>query len=243
MRPKSVAETAESQAVKAFTQSFDHLEQLLRINQGSKRGVPFYELVRNHRFPGHEAEKAFMKRCGDFRNFFSHDRHIADFEIAPPAAATKKLTRLCSEIAEGPRLSNRMIKEVETVTPDQVLDHVLALIELRDYSQFPVVDEEGRFKGLLTERGIAAWLAKERWRVVKELHFLEVPIRNVLKPSQERRFFAFAKPDIPLRSAILMFSTNPEIDALLITESGNGNTPIRGIFTLADMRDCVKEGF
>jgi predicted transcriptional regulator len=128
----------------------------------------------------------------------------------------------------------RFQKTIDTLTMDDSLMTVLRTIAERDYSQFPVYDDQ-RFKGLLTENGITRWLAHH---VTNELSLIElddVLVKTVLREEENKHNFTFISRSTTVDIISELFATRDLLEAALITNSGKPNERLMGIVTRWDV--------
>ena len=131
---------------------------------------------------------------------------------------------------------------VLTLSPDDPLSRVLALVRANDFSQFPIYGD-GRFHGLLTENGVTRWLAyhNEAWGAPSD--FRGVLIRDLLalqeqSAAEAERGWAnaeFAPEDAQIDHLAFRFSQNPALEAVLVTPNGTPEEPPTGIVTRWDV--------
>jgi len=229
--------------VEEFKRAFNALENQLRLMQKAQSAVRFEQLLGNHKWPNHSDSIPFLQRCGNLRNFYSHGQtQAADIYAVPMEGVVVRLKRITQELQAGPKVGDRMAHPVLTFRPETTLMEALDAIDERQFSQFPIYTDAGRFRDVVTESRITTWLAKERWRIVKTLKFQSVKLGSIISISAPK-CYEFVRPDMAIRGAILKFSGNPYTEVLLVTETGNGNSPLLGIFTLWDAKQCIDEGY
>ena len=81
-------------------------------------------------------------------------------------------------------------RTVETISIHDTLTSVLKIIDQRDYSQFPVYEDE-RFRGLLTENGVTRWLARHVLELSPLVELDDIPVSQVLRNEEERKNHQF----------------------------------------------------
>ncbi len=121
-----------------------------------------------------------------------------------------------------------MIDEPVTVSPDLHIADILHLIEERDYkfTTFPVVDQSGKFIGLL------------RGSVVKERH-KHLRVADAMTPGQD--VCQIQESNLgkdPIATADRIFSERIGINKLLVVDA-RGH--LRGLFTLSDIESITGE--
>lgn len=225
----------ERDRVERFIAAYNSIDRELRHRMGAKSHVPFAALAREygakHQFWPDSRQLLIL---ADLRNFVVHTKTEPHKYLAVPAIETV-------EAIEGirHRLHERVIPRFQrTVTTVQLTDSladVLALVNEREFSQFPAYDEAGNYQGLLTENGIARWLAS--YAVHKEtiIEFEDVCVVDLLDKEEARPNCAFCSRNEAVHVVFSKFGQNPQLEAVLVTTSGKSSgTPI-GIVTVWDV--------
>jgi IMP dehydrogenase len=132
------------------------------------------------------------------------------------------------EVARVKRHIHGLIQDPITVTPDQLIGDVLAMIDAKRFafSTFPVVDAQGRLAGLLSGH-----VVKERYKA-KKISEVMTP-RAQLVTEQES---AVAKD--PIRAADRFFSTHVGVNKMLVVD---GDDRLRGLVTISDVEKITSE--
>jgi CBS domain-containing protein len=153
----------------------------------------------------------------------------------PTERAIEEIVRIQKSVTWLEAVGSRFKRRVEYVAPDTTLAAVLRLIRKRDYSQFPVVDDDEKLLGLITENGITRWFAQhfESREVLTELD--RICVKTVLVEDENRRAYRVIPIDRTVEAAMEELSRDPTIEALLITESRRFKLPLRGIITHWDV--------
>ncbi len=132
------------------------------------------------------------------------------------------------EVARVKRHIHGLIEDPITVSPDQLIGDVLALIEAKRFafSTFPVVDPAGRLAGLLSGN-----LVKERYKTKK--------IADVMTPRAQlrtERHRAIAKD--PIKAADAFFTAHVGINKMLVVDDAD---QLRGLITASDVERITAE--
>jgi len=132
------------------------------------------------------------------------------------------------EVARVKRHIHGLIQDPITVTPDQLVGDVLAMIEQRrfDFRTFPVVDADGRLTGLLSGATV-----RERYRSKKVADAM-VPRRDILTVHERK-----LQPD-PIAAADTFFMENVGIHKMLVVDD---NDRLRGLVTFSDVERITAE--
>ena len=132
------------------------------------------------------------------------------------------------EVARVKRHIHGLIQDPISVTPDQLIGDVLAMIEAKRFafSTFPVVDETGKLAGLLSGN-----VLKERY---KSKCVSEVMTPRTQLITEKKR--AVAKD--PIRAADRFFSANVGINKMLVVDDDDH---LRGLITASDVERITSE--
>ena len=132
------------------------------------------------------------------------------------------------EVARVKRHIHGLIQDPITVSPEQRVGDVLALIEAKryDFRTFPVVDHEGRLVGLLPGSTV-----RERYKT-KTVAEAMTP-RNTIRTLHERAL----KSD-PIKAADAFFSENVGIHKMLVVDD---HDHLRGLATFSDIDRILTE--
>ena len=127
---------------------------------------------------------------------------------------------------------------VETVALEHTLGRVLRLVHTRDYSQFPVYEND-RFRGLLTENGITRWLARHVSNSLSLVDLDEIPVAKVLRDQEKFTTWTFMSRDQRVDDLLGRFATTPLLEAALITAHGKESEKLIGIATRWDVLQAM----
>ncbi|MBP7140510.1 MAG: IMP dehydrogenase [Opitutaceae bacterium] len=132
------------------------------------------------------------------------------------------------EVARVKRHIHGLIQDPITVTPDQHLGDVLAMIDQRrfEFRTFPVVDSQGRLVGLLSGATV-----RERYRS-KKVSEAMVPRKDILTVHERT-----LQPD-PIAAADSFFTENVGIHKMLVVDDGDR---LRGLVTFSDVERITAE--
>ena len=132
------------------------------------------------------------------------------------------------EVARVKRHIHGLIQDPITVTPDQFIGDVLALIEAKrfSFSTFPVVDAAGHLVGLLSGN-----VVKDRYKT-KKISEVMTPRASLITEKES----AVAKD--PIRAADRFFSANLGINKMLVVDSAGR---LRGLVTSSDVEKITAE--
>jgi IMP dehydrogenase len=132
------------------------------------------------------------------------------------------------EVARVKRHIHGLIQDPITVTPDQLIGDVLAMIEAKRFafSTFPVADENGRLMGLLSGN-----VVKERYKTKKVAEVM-TPRAHLITEYES----AIAKD--PIKAADFFFSTHVGLNKMLVVDREDR---LRGLVTSSDVEKITGE--
>jgi len=177
----------------------------------------------------------------DLRNILVHDKVSAfEYPCIPTQTTVERVERIRDELLHPERLLPRFKKPVVVFAMEDSMSHVLRIMHREHYSHFPVYGEkQGKQSclGLLTENGIARWLAE---KVCNEMSLVDLDkesVREVLGREEPRQNFHFAPSGAPVREILHQFHDNPYLEAVLITPHGDPHALPQGIITRRDVME------
>ncbi len=132
------------------------------------------------------------------------------------------------EVARVKRHIHGLIQDPITVTPNQLIGDVLAMIEAKRFafSTFPVVDAAGKLVGLLSGN-----VVKDRYK--------SKPVSAVMTPRAQlitEKESAVAKD--PIKAADQFFSANVGLNKMLVVDAAG---KLRGLVTISDVEKITSE--
>jgi IMP dehydrogenase len=132
------------------------------------------------------------------------------------------------EVARVKRHIHGLIQDPITVTPDQLIGDVIAMVETRrfTFSTFPVVDADGKLAGLLSGN-----VVKDRYKA-KRVAEVMTPRAHLITEKQS----AVAKD--PIQAADHFFSTHVGLNKMLVVDEAGH---LRGLVTSSDVEKITSE--
>jgi predicted transcriptional regulator len=179
-----------------------------------------------------------LRGFADIRNILTHQRRTTvEYPIIIAPSSLREILQIRDHLLKPEPVGTNYSKAVSSVSPTQSLASILALAFQNGFSQFPVIHEE-KFGGLVTENEIMRWMGRHAQTRSTEINLENVTVRSVLKEKDPDlrgiAIFHFARLDAPSDEVMSRFSTEPALEAILLTQSGNKATPIEGIITQWD---------
>lgn len=236
--PKTRLTAEERDRITRFRAGFNVVEQLIRkrFNRSQKNLFDLIDTLASiHR---EWKRRESLKLLANLRNEIAHAEGTDDLRAVPTEAAIAELKAVLKSVQWLDAVGQRFGGKVQCVASTDDLAHVLRLVRLRDYSQFPVVDG-AKLHGLVTENGITRWLAENAG--TDAIHSLgSVRVGDLVKSDENRRAYEMVPVRMSVEAAIARMSGQPDLEALLITKNG-ASLPLQGIVTRWDVLQVLRE--
>lgn len=219
-----------------FLTTFNRIEKWLQKQLSNPSGMGFSEMVRrlaHNRNTQVAAYEDDLLQMAQLRNAIVHERIAPDFIIAEPNLwAVARLATIEKELTEPEKVLPRFAKHVTGFEQDIALLALLASVSEKGYSQFPLY-EHGSFRGLITVHGLGLWLAQQS--KTKQIDLTHKKAFEVLKADRRSGNYRFIAADCPIFQAAACFQQDPELEVLLITQTGDPNGNLLGIIRPRDL--------
>jgi len=243
MTPRSTPDPKPSpkqlDLIERFRVAFNQIEAHLRFELREPDDTSFTRLV--HLYAEQNLVWGNWAGCqlrayAKLRNILVHTQQEREqFLCVPLPFVVERIEQIRDELLEKERVIPKFQRGVRTVKTTDKLSYALETIAEEDFSQFPVYDEDGGFRGLLTENGITRWLAHHTVREMTLVDFEDTLVETVLLEEEERRTCGFVSRQVTVQEVTIRFGQNPFLEAVLITHNGQASeTPI-GIVTRWDI--------
>ncbi|WP_159462001.1 CBS domain-containing protein [Salirhabdus sp. Marseille-P4669] len=177
-----------------------------------------------------------LKQYAKLRNAIVHEEVEEGYYIAEPhMSVVEDIERISESVFRPPsayKLATKPVIHLNITTP---LEKMLEIISRYGYSQYPVYDGK-RFKGLITDGGIARWLSDH---IPKGYSFVKTcSVSNVLETERKKNvaFMAKHKDVYELENLFTQFAQKKlKLEAVIITETGDQHELPIGIITSWDL--------
>lgn len=167
------------------------------------------------------------------RNFLIHEKvRPFDYPAVPGEGAVREIEQIRERLVHAANIGQAFGREVMTLAPDTTLRSALEAMQKRGFRRFPIYQNE-RCIGLLTERGIARYLAELTARGDK--FNADVPLKNVLERETKRLNYRFAAPNLTVLQIAFWFHENTMLETVLIAQGGDDRGELIGIVTRGDV--------
>jgi CBS domain-containing protein len=206
----------------------------------------------------------FLLEAGELRNALVHNRFgHAEYIAVPTATTVAQLEAIDEELRKPVSLRALAAKEVVTISIDDRIGRVLSLVREKGFVRFPV-RREGRIVALLTASGVVRWIASHDLESCTLPAAVQVPrgpagaldarvaagesdgeriicaiasvtVGEVLARDHRKDEFALVGRDATADQALSMWTRNPRLEAIIVTDRGRPDETPLGIATATDL--------
>ena len=238
MQEVAVISRAQLDVIDAFEADYNAIDQWLRKHLDQNKTTSFTSMLGAYsRAHSGWRDKDLLSTVADIRNAIVHGKVAPYGYLAVPTPEIAGQLRKSRERLTRPKVViPTMQRAVKFVSPQDTLATVLRLVATCDYSQFPVY-EKHQFRGLLTENGIARWLAHHVSSSISLVELDEVTVSELLKNEEARKNFHFVGKEFRLDHLPGLYSKYDFLEAVLITETGKETESLLGLATRWDTID------
>ncbi|MBB6454210.1 putative transcriptional regulator [Salirhabdus euzebyi] len=218
----------------AFNQIHSRLKELTK-NRKTDRFVDLLQ-VNSEKYSSIRENFSQLKQYAKLRNAIVHEKVDNGYYIAEPhediVEDIERISHLVYHPPSAVKLASKPVIFFDIYTS---LQKVLSTIEKHGYSQFPVY-EEGHFKGLLTEGGIAKWFSQRIKDGVITIN--NVRVADILELEKRRNVACLEK-----KSSVYdventfeeYYKKKQKLEAVILTENGGQDQAPIGIITSWDL--------
>ena len=206
----------------------------------------------------------FLLEAGELRNALVHNRFgHAEYIAVPTATTVAQLEAIDEELRKPVSLRALAAKEVVTISIDDRIGRVLSLVREKGFVRFPV-RREGRIVALLTASGVVRWIASHDLESCTLPAAVQVPrgpagaldvrvpagasdgeriicaiasvtVGEVLARDHRKDEFAIVARDATADLALSMWTRNPRLEAIIVTDRGRPDETPLGLATATDL--------
>lgn len=222
-----------------FLTAFTKIEKQLKSRLNNRRDIGFSRSVKML-----QHSNAIIRRYRDdllsfaeLRNAIVHNKIDMAYAIAEPHdSIVERIERIEKELTHPTLVGSVFSKKVFTFQESDPLEDMLMMFREKDLSKFPIYEKD-MFKGLLTQKGIAKWLAMNE---DDPQLFKQTLIKEVL-PFEGEVNYKFIASKASIYRAVELFreqvGKGKRLEALLITKTGMPKEKLMGIITAWDILD------
>ncbi|MEK6190668.1 MAG: CBS domain-containing protein [Carnobacterium alterfunditum] len=219
-----------------FIASFNRIHNHLSFSENEKEHKkPFYRLLdeNEHRNPAVKKYKNDLQIFADLRNVMVHKKLIPNNYIAQPTdKVVEHIEQIEEEIKSPQKVYPLFKRDVVHFNFDDLFTAVLKTINEKKFTHFPIY-KNNELIGLLTEKGIAVWLANQ----LKDetIYLKKTLVGEIISEDKNRSNYLFIKKNMSVEIAADLLKKDRRLDALLITENGKVSETPLGIITPSDL--------
>jgi predicted transcriptional regulator len=239
---RQVSDT-EQVLIDRFETAYNRIKRLMEREVNGSKEDSFVHLVNKMQTKRKLfiSQVQFLKSSASLRNHIVHETmQPGEYLSVPRASIVKKLEDTADRM-EKPPVVAMFNTDVLTFHTTDTVATVLHTIHETDFSQFPIYDEDDHFVGLLTENGIVRWLADHNLKEGADLADLERTVEQALRVQEVPQNYQFVARDMTTIEAVNIYARYPQLEALLITETGDKQQTLTGIMTRFDALDIVDD--
>lgn len=228
-----------SEQAERFISAYNRIDQKINFKDKEGRKDSFYQALikAKDKNPVIRNNLSLLSKYGDLRNAIVHEKTRANYTIADPHIETvEKIENIAEQITAPKKVIPTFKKNVQSFQTNDTLVEMLNAVDKENYTQFPVYDKNN-FEGLITENGLARWLAKTADKDLFSLR--ETTLKEVLSNEEETYNYKFVNRNTNVYEIEDLFKDTLHnkrfLDALLITENGRETEKLLGIITTWDV--------
>lgn len=227
---------SEQDRAEEFLVAYNAIDRELRTRLNADRNNSFRSLVDRYasRHPWWRREAESLSAFAELRNVIVHERFDRFKYISIPALdVVTEIQAIRDRLLKPHTVQNVAERDVFTIEAESSLSELLKTVREQRINQLPVYGN-GRFSGLITSKGVLAWLADNSGNNGPSVNFDEVSVSQLLKFQENRQNCDFVARSMPVDEAAFLFVKNPQLEALLVTEHGKPDQGLIGIMTQRD---------
>jgi predicted transcriptional regulator len=222
-----------------FLTAFTKIEKQLKSRLNNRRDIGFTRSVKILR-----SSNAIVRRYNEdllsfaeLRNAIVHNKIDMAYAIAEPHdSIVERIERIEKELTHPTLVGSIFSKKVYTFQETDSLADMLVMFREKDLSKFPIYEKD-IFKGLLTQKGIAKWLANNDG----DPHLASKTSIGEVLPFEGEENYKFIAGKASVYRAVELFreqvGIGKRMEALLITKTGMPREKLAGIITAWDILD------
>lgn len=221
-----------------FLTAFNRIEKKLRAIINNGRNLGFSKMVRmlKHRDAIVGRYSDDLLEFAELRNAIVHNKvEMAHVIAEPHDSVVVRIELIEKELLEPRKVNPEFIKKVFYFEQNEPLSNLLEAVHEKRLTKFPVYHKK-EFKGLLSQRAITYWLARN---MHTEYTFPgDTKVGEVLKYEKKDNYRFIAENLSVIEAAEIFgnqYARGNRLEALLITKNGNSSEKLKGIVTNFDV--------
>lgn len=223
-----------------FEAAFNRIDAHLRHETGMRdKGRSVGSVIHQYQRakPAMAQRLDMLRDYADLRNALVHERTNASEYIAYPSEETLLgILKLEQQLTAPARVEQEFIDgPVQTVSPETTIAELLDLIQQRQFTRFPVYNARNTFLGLITSNAFAKWVASRPGSNADVLRWSDHTVSELLEFDQNRKAVMFVPRTELVLEVRQLFWEHSELQAIIITRSGEQNQKPLGIITPWDI--------
>lgn len=227
-----------------FIGLFNELNQYLNSKYNLKPNTTFGNMLIEceSREPVIRHYRNELDRINDLRNLIIHESDRKGPLAIPSNDLISRLDFFLKKIKNPEQIGSKFKGIVKTFDISSSLNEVLLVIREKNYTQFPIFNKD-EFVGMLTENGIATWLAS---KIEEEIiMFEDIIVEDIIKKEEGLESYKVLKTNKTIYDVYDVFSKREEHKGPLViliskTDSIRKPDDILGIITHWDIKDIDK---
>lgn len=226
-----------------FLNYYNLIDAFLRENNNQDPTLSFSQKLKRSDNP--VIKKAFQELIsfGELRNAIVHTPRIELEVIAEPhERIVQRIKILYEQITEPKKVFPEFKMDVLGENIDAFINNILTKMKQHSFSQFPVLDSDGRVCEIINTNTIARWLSSN---MEKDGTILceNVKVGDLLSEIEYKNNYKFIRRDASIYEAYELFikqiNGGKNLDAIFITNSGNRSEKLLGIITIEDIANKI----
>ncbi|HKM38807.1 MAG TPA: CBS domain-containing protein [bacterium] len=227
-----------------YLNAFSEIEAALRNLVQAPKGERFYSLVRKcarkNKIISRHADD--LREFADLRNAIVHERCNGEPIAEPHQNTVKQIEKIRDQLIAPPTVEPLFFRKVVWCTPSDPMGKVSKIMFKNSFSQIPIY-KKGQCCGLLTTETITRWLA-HRLQLADTAALENESVEVVARYCEYKDNYVIASRKATLFEALDCFDgfakRGRNLDALIITASGESDEKPLGIITVFDLPEIYR---
>lgn len=189
--------------------------------------------------PRYEHFRSDLEELSELRNVLVYEyKHDADLAL-PSQWAIKRLKEILNKLKNPQTAYSIASKPVDICKLDSNLSEIISKMSEKNFTHVPVVDQNGKFVGVISESVIVNWTANCLKGEVQNLPDTKVSDIASLIKEPINNYWIFAAMNTDGFKILRLFQeyieNNKRLGAIFVTKTGKSSENIMGIITAWDL--------